>query len=227
MCRMSRCVHLLSTAHAVRAGTSPLLSPNSQMPRGVFTDNQLIDQLRNNCPQFYLIQVKLRTMSVTQKCHLEAIHKTKERFNSLSAGKYHIQPPHPHPTHTTRPLHPETGRQPTHRSTGGGFPPQQAHTYVHPEIPTGMLFQPYGTPPPYTHIHELRIPSSKGAHIRTPGSTNRHTRPVKAFMTHTPRTDHNTTLWGDGEGGRTRKRVKRWCRSPIEAQLQALLNSDS
>ena len=35
---------------------------------------------------------------------------------------------------------------PTHLSTGGGFPPQNANTYVHLEVPTGMLVQPSSPP---------------------------------------------------------------------------------
>ena len=38
--------------------------------------------------------------------------------------------------------------QPTyHLSMSGGFPPQEANTYVHPEVPTGILTQPLWTPP--------------------------------------------------------------------------------
>ena len=32
-------------------------------------------------------------------------------------------------------------------STSGGFPPQKANTYVHPEVPTGVLVQPPPSPP--------------------------------------------------------------------------------
>ena len=35
-----------------------------------------------------------------------------------------------------------TGGQPTPLSTSGGFAPQKANAYVHPEVPTGILFQP-------------------------------------------------------------------------------------
>ena len=35
-----------------------------------------------------------------------------------------------------------TGGQSTHPPTSGGFPPQKANTYVHPEVPTGVLTQP-------------------------------------------------------------------------------------
>ena len=35
-----------------------------------------------------------------------------------------------------------TAGHPTHQSTSGGFPPQKANTYIHPEMPTGILLQP-------------------------------------------------------------------------------------
>ena len=40
------------------------------------------------------------------------------------------------------------GGQLTHLSTSGGFPPQEADPYRHPEKPTGIPFQPLWHPPP-------------------------------------------------------------------------------
>ena len=43
-----------------------------------------------------------------------------------------------------------TGGQPPHRSTPGGFPPQNANAYVHTELPNDILPRLDGTPPTRT-----------------------------------------------------------------------------
>ena len=69
-----------------------------------------------------------------------------------------------------------TGGQPTHPSRNAGFPPQKAHMYAHPEVPSGMILRPLWRTRPQEFVSVI---SSSGAPQSPP-----HSRPQPRNNTH-------------------------------------------
>ena len=80
-----------------------------------------------------------------------------------------MPPPSPHLSQSFEPA-PSTpnpmGGQPTHISMRGRFPPQKAKTYMRPEVPIGILVQPFWHPPPppkwFSNGLSLDLAASRG-----------------------------------------------------------------